>query len=176
MTTGRPWRTVAGCDYSSKCVYLARVNKQRVEGISSILLPPEVEGRRTSYRILCSLLVGYHEIVEEHPIDKIWIEQPWVSAKFYPLSGLMMARSATYVETAAMLAGLEIGFMEPRTWRKVLFGTGAPKNPKEAAVKFVQEKFDYELPTLGIRKPVPDHNFAEAICIAYAGLISEEEK
>lgn len=137
----------------------------------AIELPDEMEPRRNALRLLHVTLQFY---VSHFGADgELWIEGSWVNGSRYPRSGLMMARTASTVESIALRAGLNPHFVHPLTWRKGVYGNGRPANPKTAALKFVKETLHYDLPVMGSsgRGSKLDHNYAEAIAIAcYGGM------
>lgn len=158
-----------GCDYSATCIYLAQTGinpygSVEVRNTAKVLIGEEGAERLNSFVILRKLLNSLED-------KKIYIEKPLVNAKFMsPVTGMMMTRTATFVEIAAMLEGIQTEFIQVQTWRKIIYGKGNPPEAKQAAVNYVRDVLSYEVPSMGIRKLQPDHNYAEAVCIAVAGL------
>lgn len=158
-------RGTLGVDYNSGTISLSCVNDPKVLATASL----DITNLALSIPVVKRLLQA---LLGEFTLDnKIWIEQPWVNGKQFPRSGLMMARTAAIIEVIATEIGIEVNFVHPLTWRKELYGNGRPKDPKNTAVKYVEEHFQYKVPTLGktARSQKPDHNLAEAICIAAYG-------
>ncbi len=158
-----------GFDYSSTAAYLGMVNETEVRHTSKIIVG--IDNQSTIYfcdalRTLFRILKRYNTVT-----DTVWIEKAWVNGQHFPLSGLMLARTSALIEICALEAGFGVEFVYPKVWRKAIYGGAAPKNPKEKAVEFVKEKFNYEVPTIGktSRSKLPDHNIAEAILIASYG-------
>lgn len=161
---------ILGCDYSSRVIYLGHVQGKKVEHTSSISIEGEQEPAKRGFYLLKGILNTL-----AYTVGDIYIERPIVNAKFTsPLTGMMLTRTATFVEIAAIEVGMKVHFIPISTWRKIIFGTNRLDHPKDAAVEFVKRELNFEVPTMGVRKIQPDHNFAEAICIAYAGYLQEK--
>jgi hypothetical protein len=147
---------------------LGRVRGGKIEQASRVWLGETEEERVVGFNMLRSLF----QLAQARDV---YIERPLVNAKFTsPLTGMMMTRSATYIEIAAMMEGVSVHFLPVQTWRKTIFGSSRLEHPKDAAVNYVR-LLGYQLPDMGVRKKQPDHNYAEAICIAMAGYILQEE-
>lgn len=155
-----------GFDYSSTAAFLAYVS-DKVERVQKI--PLSTDSKET-IQFIDTLRWMLHND-RERLNSTIYVEKAWVNGKHFPLSGLMLARTATIIETCALLEHYDVEFIHPKAWRKVVYGNASPQNPKEKAVNFVLEKYQYTVPTIGktVRSKAPDHNIAEAICIARYG-------
>lgn len=159
-----------GCDFSATTVYVACANNQKVLGTASINITTMLWG----FESLRNIFEAY---IKEHEAEiYIYIEQPWVNAARNPKTAMAMMRVATVIELAAWVSGCVPRFVHPLTWRKELYGSGQTLNSKEYAVDWTKINLGYEPPPIGktIRSK-PDHNFAEAACIAVYGSRQEEE-
>lgn len=183
MALEAPQRVVTsptiGFDYSSQGVYLGVVDNGRVLGRASLFSPyqAEPEQRQRFYMNLCTMIVELHRAHKCE--DKIYIEKPWVNGARFPLSGLMLCRTATYIEVATLQVNLEPVLVNPGTWRGIIYGHKKQKNTKQAALDFVSKELNYELlPVMGSsgRGKKPDHNIAEAILIAHYGNIIQRKR
>lgn len=166
---------VIGCDYSSAQVYLAVTENDKVLNLGSI---NTAFGNADDYRRAFALMKAmlWELWASYDTVKKIYIEEPWVNGVQFPRSGMMLMRTATFIEIATIELNLEPVLVHPKSWRKVVYGTGGIKDAKVAAVNLVQSKFDYKLPVMGAtgRGKKPDHNFAEAVLISYYGSLQEE--
>ena len=157
--------TSVGADYSSKAVYLASVSDKIVLRTSTI----EIQNNNIELflRELEDELRNFHWM---HNNKYIWIEQPWVETLLRPMSGLQLARMATYIEVVAIrMARLIPQFVHPGTWRKEIYGNGRPKDAKELARQFVDDKFNFKT------KYKYEHNICEAILISHYGNLQAEK-
>lgn len=157
-----------GIDYSARKAYIAVADREKVYNISSIDLKDTKSFLTTYQNLLASLWFSYR-------INEIYIEQSWSREGKYAWVGLQMEHMKALLEAGAILSkatSFEINFVTPRSWRKKLMGTAKFADPKQAAVDWVLENLDFEVPVLGKtgRGKKPDHNFAEAICIAVSGI------
>lgn len=155
-----------GIDYSNTAAYLAFVS-DKVEHTNKIPLSDKGVDTMAFIDTLRWILHNHRGDIN----NTIYVEKPWVNGKHFPLSGLMLTRTATLIEACSLLEQYDIEFIHPKIWRRVVYGDAAPKNPKEKAVDFVLEQYDYKVPSMGktIKSKAPDHNIAEAICIARYG-------
>lgn len=85
----------------------------------------------------------------------------------------MLTRTATVLEVVAAELGLEFNVVHPLSWRKLIYGKAKLPNPKQRALQFVNDNFDYKVQMTAPKGHTPDHNIAEAICIAYYGSRAE---
>lgn len=159
-----------GVDYSSQVLYLACVDNSKVHSVSSI----ELTNTLWAFQALKTLLEHFRTSYNAE--NRVCIEKPWVSGMMRPKIGLMMTRSATIMELAALEAGFEPCFVLPPVWRKEVYGSAKFSDQKAQAVQYVEARFDYKLPVMGKtgRGKIPDHNFAEAVCIAAWGQLTKE--
>lgn len=149
-------RATLGSDYNSSTVYLGLLKDKKVLAATSIDMTHPGRGMNMLRQML-------HTYSEEYDVDKIWAEAAWVRASRFPKSGLMLSRTAAFIEVAAYDVGIMVEFVNPMTWRKAIYGHAHPANPKEVARAFVKEKFGFET------RFKNQHDLCESILIAHYG-------
>lgn len=163
--------TTIGVDFSSTTVYLACANNQKVLATASI----NIESLAWAFPMLKNILHTYHEDNKTNKV--VYVEQPWVNAARNPKTAMQMMRTATIIELAIVESYLLSEFVHPMTWRKELYGSAKTLNSKEYAVDWVKINLGYEPPPIGkTKRSRPDHNFAEAVCIAIYGSMKIKEE
>lgn len=157
-----------GCDYNSKEVSIGCIKDDKVVAAGSVKITDQLWHSFHMLQNYLSNLQGYYGA------DTIWIERPWMRsiAGRRADTGLFTMRTATIIELAALEIGMQPEFVYPQTWRKAVYGS-MPRgtDTKEKAVEYVTKELGYELPVMGKtgRGSKPDHNIAEAICLAVYG-------
>lgn len=156
--------TCFGADLSKRTIYLACVSKDKCHATASLDI---VDNPLKGFLAIKNLFMAYQK--EFGPIEKVIIEQPWANSKSpRPMSFLDLGRAAAFVEIAALQANLEPVFVLPSEWRKVVYGTGRPKDVKELARATVKERLGWET------KYKKDHNEAESILLGLYGCMINE--
>lgn len=155
-----------GIDYSASKAYLAAVRDRKVVHIDSISLATDQENE-----FLGVYQNFLRDMYSHYGIEKIFIEQSWSREGKYAWTGVKMEHMKTLLQVGALLsraASFEVKLLLPQTWRKAIFGKGNPPDAKDYAVEWVQQNLNFVVPVQGKtgRGSKPDHNFAEAICLA----------
>lgn len=161
--------TALGIDYSATRAYFGIVEKSKVLHIASLNLV-DPKAFLLQYQSLLTSFWSHYGVTG----NKIVIEQSWSQEGHYAWTGLKTEHMKTLLQAGALLSKASIFepiFVLPLVWRKAVFGNGRPENPKDKAVEWVKEHLDFEVPVIGKtgRGHKPDHNFAEAICLAVYG-------
>lgn len=151
-----------GADLSSTTLYLAVVENTKVLATAKL----QITDLASDFNWVRNILRCYRD---EYDVWQIHIEAPFVNGAVFPKSGMMLMRSATILECAAVDTNMESIFLHPLTWRKLVYGNGRPKDTKAAALEYLAQHFDFQLPTTKPKGGIPDHNVAESILIAHAG-------
>lgn len=147
-----------GCDYSAAEAYLSVSDGERVLHAAKIKLQGDLAEQRRDYlNNLCRIM---NSLKEEFKIDTLWLEEPWIAGSHFPQAGLKLARNAAYIEVSALGIGLDVIRVHVMTWRKGIFNTGKPQDPKKTAVAWVLYNLGHE---------TKNHNEAEAALIATYG-------
>lgn len=159
-----------GVDYSGSEVYIAVANHNKIPHTVKLKLAGSTAAQRLLFwQNIGTTLKTLHEEFKCH--DIVFIEEPWIAGNHFPKAGQMLTRTATFLEIACIYHHLEPRFVHPMTWRKAIYGTAKPQDPKGTAVGWVKENLDLEVPVMGAtgRGKKPNHNFAEAAIIAIYG-------
>lgn len=158
-----------GCDYNAHGFSIGVTKGPKVLQCGTINL--NEDDVKTSF----DLLVKYLQSLQYHHLASlnVYVEKPWMRSVQGKRgdTGLFTMRSATILELAVYQANMNPVFVYPQTWRKVVYGHGRPEDTKLAAIEYVQEELQFDLPVMGKtgRGNKPDHNIAEAICISIYG-------
>jgi Holliday junction resolvasome RuvABC endonuclease subunit len=150
-----------GVDYSAQEAYLALTDaySEKVLHTVKLKLAGDLPEQRRAY--LDNLTRMFASLIENFELNMVlWVEQPWVAGNHFPNTALKLVRNATYIEVAALAAGLDVRFVHVSTWRKAVFGNGKPQDPKGTAVAWVLYNLGFE---------TKNHNSAEAACIGFYG-------
>jgi len=151
-----------GSDYSGSKVFLGLLSDNHVVGTVEI----DTTFPKKGVDMLRSI---FKEWVDDWNLDKLWAEEAWVNGQRFPKSGMMLSRTAAFLEIAALDSGIHVEFIHPMTWRRTVYGHAKPANPKEAARTYVKELFGWET------KFKKDHNTCEAILLAHYGALKNNE-
>jgi hypothetical protein len=150
--------TNVGADYNSSYLYIGCIDDNIVRSTATIDVTEPIAGMRVIQKLLESYAREYHIL------KQVWIEQPWVNGLKYPRSGLMMTRTATILEIAALEIDFKPQYIHPSSWRQKVYGNARPsKDMKEYARQFVLDNFNY------VTKHKNEHNICEAILLGYYG-------
>lgn len=153
-----PKLVTLGSDYSGSMIYLGCLENNKVISTASI----DITMPEAGIKLLRNTLQSY---IKEFNVEKIWVEESWINGARYPRSGIMLARTAAFLEIASYDNNLKIEFVHPLTWRKAVYGKAKPPNPKEVARQYAKELFDFDT------KFKKDHNTCEAIMLAHYGAL-----
>lgn len=149
---------VIGADLSGRVIYLAVTNGTKVLNTLNLDLSVDLLG---SFNILQEWLTTLQLELRTH--KDIFIEEPWVNGSHFPKAGMMITRTATILEVAAVTCDYRPILVHPGTWRKAIYGNAKQLEYKELARKTVLNMFGYET------KHKNQHNTAEAALISHYG-------
>lgn len=155
------FKTTLGSDYSGSHIYLGLLydNKKVATTVDIDMTYP-----KRGADVIRELLNDWYS---NYGVNKIWAEEAWVNGMRFPKSGMQLSRMSGFLELIALDSGYKIEFVHPMTWRKTVYGHARPPNPKNIAMTYVKNLFDWQ------PKFKKDHNLAESILLAHYGALKD---
>lgn len=159
----RPYNSaVIGVDYSGSAAYLAVIRNRELLAQRELKIGDRLY---SFFHDLQGCLDEWKNTFQCAP--ELWIEQQMPIGRNIGAGQKLSAMERT-LELAALEVDLEPCFIHPGTWRKRVYGHGAPHDPKEHARTMAKGLFGFEV------RHKNQHNICEGMMIAYYGYLQHD--